>query len=156
MRCPHCQSTIPDGTGPCPVCGRPVASRPDEGILEPELVGHDPAPGQGRPTPGWNAEENPQSLGFTRIFYTSFPAGNGIPSGCYPTIITLALALAAGVSYGLLASIGFLVFAAIGRAVTFTLTVKSLMSGRAVNPWVFHILSWAFCWFLVAWLSGNV
>lgn len=157
MRCPHCHADVPDGTTPCPVCGQPT-SRPDE-VLEPELVDdrHQPLrPGPFSGHPGDGTAGAGGNGGFSRIFYTTFPSGQGMPPACLPTIITLALALIAAFEYGLLAAIGFLVFAAIGRAVTFFLTIRHLLEGRFFNPWLPHIITWVVCWLLVAWLSGGL
>lgn len=142
MRCPHCHAEIPDGTAVCPACGRPA--RPNGDVIEPELLD-----GNNRPI-------QPEHRQFSRIFYTTFPSGQGMPPACLPTIVTLALALVAAFQFGLLAAIGFLVFAAIGRALTFFMTIRHLLEGRFFNPWVPHVVTWVVCWLLVAWLSGNL
>ena len=64
--------------------------------------------------------------------------------------------MAAAFKYGILAAIGFLVFAGVGRLITFFLTVQHWMEGKALNPWVLHVVTWGVCWLLVAWLSGDL
>ena len=152
MRCPHFHADIPHGVLACPHCGKAL-NEPE--VLEPELVDE-----QGRPVrQGRAAHESGydswQGSGFTRIFYTSFPGGQGMPPACLPSIVTLVLALLAALNFGLLAGIGFLVFAAIGQVMTFFMTVRHLLEGRFFNPWIPHLLTWLICWMLVAWLSGN-
>ena len=69
-------------------------------------------------------------------------------------IITLALAFAMALKFGLLACIGFLVFAGIARVITFFIQIQTAMMGRPVNPLLLQILSWFCCWSLVAWLAS--
>ena len=153
MRCPLSLADIPDGATTSPPCGKPADDSRGR-VLEPELVDANHHPLRPGRSEGGNAYDS--SGGFTRIFYTTFPGGQGMPPACLPTIITLTLALFAAVRFGLLAAIGFLVFAAVGRAVTFFLTVRHLLEGRFFNPWVPHLVTWVVCWLLVAWLSGNL
>lgn len=150
MRCPHCHADISHGATVCPLCGKNVGESRE--VLEPELVdAHTRPPRLKRTADG----SGYHSSGFTRIAYTSFPGGQGIPPACLPTFVTLILAVAAALQFGLLAGIGFLVFAAIGRIMIFFLTIRHLLQGRFFNPWIPHLLTWFICWMLVAWLSGN-
>ena len=146
MICPNCRAEIPDESLSCPRCGTPF---PLPQAVEAELV-HPDSSG----SPHEEYRQATQSAHFTRIFYTTFPSGRGIPPACLPTFISLGLALAAAFKYGILAAIGFLVFAGIGRLITFFMTVQHWMEGRAINPWILHITTRCFCWLLVAWLSG--
>lgn len=154
MRCPHCHADIPHGVPACPHCGK-SSDKPE--VLEPELVDEQGRPArQGREAHGSGYDSSAGfSTDFTRIFFTSFPSGRGMPPACLPSIVTLVLALLAALNFGLLAGIGFLVFAAIGRVMTFFVTVRHLLEGRFFNPWIPHLLTWLICWMLVAWLSGN-
>ena len=88
--------------------------------------------------------------------WTAWRNFSRIPPACLPTFISLGLALAAAFKYGILAAIGFLVFAGVGRLITFFLTVQHWMEGKALNPWVLHVVTWGVCWLLVAWLSGDL
>ena len=151
MRCPHCHADIPEDASTCPACGKPTDERT---VLEPELVDENHRPL--RPDRPGGGGGHDTSGGFTRIFYTTFPSGRGMPPACLPTIVTLVLALFAAFRFGLLAAIGFLVFAAVGRAITFFLTVRHLLEGRLFNPWIPHLVTWVVCWLLVAWLSGDM
>lgn len=138
MRCPSCNADLPDSASRCPSCGRPA-------VLEPELLGPDST----RRAPFGPA-------GFQRVFYSTFPSPALFSaSGCLPMLITLTLALAALIMYGLLAAIGFLVFTAIGRMLTLILSLRPMLEGRPVRPWLLHIGTWLLCWLLVAWLSGT-
>jgi len=74
--------------------------------------------------------------------------------GCLPGVITLILIMATALQFGILAAIGFTVFVGVGRAVTFYLGIQQALKGRPVHPWLGHIVTWAICWLLVAWLSG--
>lgn len=150
MRCPHCHADIPDDASSCPVCGGPTNRR--DKVVEPELVDENHRPVR----PGGGNDYGNSSAGFTRMFYTTFPSGQGMPPACLPTMVTLALALVAAFRFGVLAAIGFLVFAAIGRAITFFLTVRHLLEGRFFNPWIPHLVTWVVCWLLVGWLSGDL
>ena len=88
MRCPHCHADIPDGASPCPRCGKPADDSRGR-VLEPELVDANHHPLRPGRSEGGNAYDS--SGGFTRIFYTTFPGGQGMPPACLPTIITLTL-----------------------------------------------------------------
>jgi hypothetical protein len=69
-------------------------------------------------------------------------------------IATLALAFVMGIQYGLLACIGFLVFSAIARGITFLVNLQLALAGRPLNPLLLQIISWFCCWSLVAWLAS--
>ncbi|MCH5277155.1 MAG: hypothetical protein J1E80_04885 [Desulfovibrionaceae bacterium] len=151
MRCPHCHADMPHDARACPHCGKTPDER--DKILEPELVDeHMPPTHPGRAAHGGGYGTSP---GFTRIFYTSFPGEQAMPPACLPTITTLILALLASLNFGLLAGIGFLFFAALGRAMIFFMSIRHLLEGRFFNPWIPHLLTWFICWMLVAWLSGH-
>lgn len=152
MRCPYCHTDIPHDALACPHCGKGIGESRDK-VLEPELVDDRDRPARLNQTARGNDYDF--SGGFTRVFSASFPGGQGMPPACLPTIVTLILALLAALNFGLLAGIGFLVFAAIGRAMTFFMTIRHLLEGRFFNPWIPHLLTWLICWMLVAWLSGN-
>ena len=100
MICPNCRAEIPDESLSCPRCGTPF---PLPRVVEAELV-HPDSSG----SPHEEYRQATQSAHFTRIFYTTFPSGRGIPPACLPTFISLGLALAAAFKYGILAAIGFL------------------------------------------------
>jgi hypothetical protein len=107
----------------------------------------DDGPEAGRPA----REKDP----FTRVFYTSFFTGQGVPAGCVPSFVSLGLALLMAFAHGPLAGIGFLVFTALGRAFTFFLIIRYFLEGRHVNPRLFLIANWVFCWLLTVWLAGG-
>ncbi len=75
MRCPHCHADIPDGASPCPRCGKPADDSRGR-VLEPELVDANHHPLRPGRSEGGNAYDS--SGGFTRIFYTTFPGGQGL------------------------------------------------------------------------------
>ena len=149
MICPNCHAEIPDDSSACSSCGTPIL-RPK--VIEPEVLSGEDPYGNMRGA----YRENPGNARFTRVFYTTFPSDRGIPPACLPTFISLGLALAAAFKYGILAAIGFLVFAGVGRLITFFMTIRNWMEGRAINPWVLHVATWCLCWLLVAWPSGDL
>ena len=69
--------------------------------------------------------------------------------------ITLALIIIAGIQFGLLASIGFMVFHAIGSVLNSMREMRSMLAGNPPNPWPGRILSWTISFLLVGWLSGG-
>lgn len=72
----------------------------------------------------------------------------------FPTwIITFALALGILFEFGLLVLISFLVFMLIGKGVTLYLTMKNLMQGRKINPWIYDIAVWGISLLVVVALS---
>ena len=151
MICPNCRAEIPDDRQACTTCGTPILHPRvvDAEIIPPDHAGQSDAQDT-------QYRHAPQGVHFSRVFYTTFPSREGIPPACLPTFISLGLALAAAFKYGILAAIGFLVFAGVGRLITFFLTVQHWMEGKALNPWVLHVVTWGVCWLLVAWLSGDL
>ena len=57
--------------------------------------------------------------------------------------------------FGLLASIGFMVFHAIGSVLNSMREMRSMLAGNPPNPWPGRILSWTISFLLVGWLSGG-
>ena len=55
----------------------------------------------------------------------------------------------------LLASIGFMVFHAIGSVLNSLREMRSMLAGNPPNPWPGRILSWTISFLLVGWLSGG-
>jgi len=102
-----------------------------------------------------NHEQQEGQGGFyhRHVVFTSTGASQMLPS-CQMGLITLALAFAMGLQFGLLACIGFLVFAGIARVVTFLINIQLAVQGRPLNPLFLQILSWFCCWSLVAWLAS--
>ena len=118
MICPNCRAEIPDDSQACTTCGTPILHPRvvDAEIIPPDHAGQSDAQDT-------QYRHAPQGVHFSRVFYTTFPSREGIPPACLPTFISLGLALAAAFKYGILAAIGFLVFAGVGRLITFFLTV---------------------------------
>lgn len=138
MHCPNCHASIPDDSQSCPNCGQPVIHVRE--VVDAEIVD--------------NSRTGQQSGGFHQRVVFMHSNNNQLLPSCQMGIITLALAFAMGLKFGLLASIGFLVFAGIARVLTFVINLQLAMMGRAVNPLVLQILSWFCCWSLVAWLAS--
>ena len=146
MICPNCRHDIPDSSSSCPQCGTP--------ILHPRVIDAEVVNSSGPEREVKDAQyEAPRQTHFTRVFYTTFPGGNGgggtLPTSCLPTMITFGLALAVLLKYDLAYAIAFLVFAGIGRGITFFMTIQHWMQGRSVNPWMLHIVTWGICWALI-------
>lgn len=73
--------------------------------------------------------------------------------GCLPGLITLLLAGASAVQFGLLSAIAFLVFYALGSGMGFFWRVRCLMQGKNISPWFFRVGAWLVASLLVVWLS---
>ena len=138
MLCPNCHADIPDNSTSCPRCGQPVIHVRE--VVDAELVDH---PRQEQTGRGFHQ----------RVVFMQSHSSQILPS-CQMGIITLALAFAMGLKFGLLASIGFLVFAGIARVITFAVNIQLMMMGRSINPLILQIVSWFCCWSLVAWLAS--
>lgn len=139
MNCPNCHAGIPDDSKACPYCGQPVIHVRE--VVDAELVNN----------PGSREQHGG---GFhQRVVYMQSNAGQILPS-CQMGIITLALAFAMGLKFGLLACIGFLVFAGIARVITFLINIQMAMMGRPIHPLILQIVSWFCCWSIVAWLAS--
>ncbi|WP_418764290.1 zinc-ribbon domain-containing protein [Mailhella sp.] len=138
MHCPNCHASIPDDSQSCPHCGQPVIHVRE--VVDAEIVDHPRSEQRGG--------------GFHQRVVFMQSNGNQILPSCQMSIITLALAFAMGLKFGLLACIGFLVFAGIARILTFAINLQLAMMGRSINPLVLQIFSWFCCWSLVAWLAS--
>ena len=97
-----------------------------------------------------NASSRPRSS--TTAVTTA--GARGLTAGLAPGI-TLALIIIAGIQFGLLASIGFMVFHAIGSVLNSMREMRSMLAGNPPNPWPGRILSWTISFLLVGWLSGG-
>ncbi len=137
MLCPNCHADIPDNSTSCPSCGQPVIHVRE--VVDAELMDR-----PGREQHGTFHQ---------RVVFMQSHSNQILPS-CQMGIITLALAFAMGLKFGLLACIGFLVFAGIARVITFAVNIQLMMMGRSINPLILQIVSWFCCWSLVAWLAS--
>lgn len=147
MNCPNCRNPLPDDCTSCPNCGQAVI-RPRE-VIDAEIVGS-PA----REKQQYQEQGRTAGGGYYRhVVFTQSGPNQMLPS-CQMGLITLALAFAMGLQFGLLACIGFLVFAGIARVATFLINIQLAMVGRPINPLILQILSWFCCWSLVAWLAS--
>lgn len=138
--------------------------RDDERVIEAEIIhdGHDDGrarggygqgPHSGRAWDHFRDSRSPWNGGMR--FQTVWTSGPGRSAGLAPGI-TLALIIIAGIQFGLLASIGFMVFHAIGSILNSMREMRSMLAGRAPNPWPGRILSWSISFLLVGWLSGGI
>ena len=144
MNCPNCQASLPDESRSCPNCGQPVIHVRE--VIDGELVDSPSVQQQYQ-------EESHNGGAYRHVVFTSTNLNNVMPS-CQMGIATLALAFVMGIQYGLLACIGFLVFSAIARGITFLLNLQLALAGRPLNPLLLQIISWFCCWSLVAWLAS--
>ncbi len=147
MNCPNCKASIPDDSRSCPHCGQPVIHARE--VIDAELVGSP----QTRHEQYREQQSSGQGGFYRHVVFTSTGGNQMLPS-CQMGIITLALAFVMGLQFGLLACIGFLVFAGIARVITFLINVQLAMMGRPLSPLLLQILSWFCCWSLVAWLAS--
>ena len=148
MNCPNCNASIPDDSRSCPKCGLAVIHARE--VIDAELVDSPQSQEQQYyEQPGGNQG------GFyhRHVVFTSSTANQMLPS-CQMSLVTLALAFAMGLQFGLLACIGFLVFSGIARVITFLVNIQLALQGRPLNPLFLQILSWFCCWSLVAWLAS--
>lgn len=138
-------------------------SRDDERVIEAEIIhdGCDDGRGQGpyghSCRGGYGQEQfrgsrSPWNGGLH--FQTIWTSGGSRQAGLAPGI-TLALIIIAGIQFGLLASIGFMVFHAIGSVLNSMREMRSMLAGNPPNPWPGRILSWTISFLLVGWLSGG-
>lgn len=137
MLCPNCHADIPDNSTSCPRCGQPVIHVRE--VVDAELMD---SPGREQ-----------HGTFHQRVVFMQSHSNQILPS-CQMGIITLALAFAMGLKFGLLACIGFLVFAGIARVITFAVNIQLMIMGRSINPLILQIVSWFCCWSLVAWLAS--
>jgi len=149
MNCPNCNASIPDDSRSCPKCGQPVIHARE--VIDAELVD---SPQTSQHTQYHDQQEGSQGGFYHRhVVFSSSSASQMLPS-CQMGLITLALAFAMGLQFGLLACIGFLVFSGIARVLTFLINIQLAIQGRPLNPLFLQILSWFCCWSLVAWLAS--
>ncbi|MBQ5727394.1 MAG: zinc-ribbon domain-containing protein [Mailhella sp.] len=149
MNCPNCNAIIPDDSRSCPKCGQPVIHARE--VIDAELVD---APQTREQQQYYEQSEGSQGGFYHRhVVFSSSSASQVLPS-CQMGLITLALAFVMGMQYGLLACIGFLVFAGIARVITFLVNIQLALQGRPLNPLFLQVASWFCCWSLVAWLAS--
>jgi hypothetical protein len=148
MNCPNCHAAIPDDSRSCPNCGQPVIRTRE--VIDAELVD---SPQVQQQQYQQYQQADGQNGFYRHVVFTSGNANQIMPS-CQMGIITLALAFVMGLKFGLLACIGFLVFAGIARVVTFLINIQMALMGRPINPLLLQIASWFCCWSLVAWLAS--
>ena len=149
MNCPNCNASIPDDSRSCPKCGQTVIHARE--VIDAELVD---SPQTSQQTQYYDQQEGSQGGFYHRhVVFSSSSASQMLPS-CQMGLITLALAFAMGLQFGLLACIGFLVFSGIARVLTFLINIQLAIQGRPLNPLFLQILSWFCCWSLVAWLAS--
>lgn len=149
MNCPNCKASIPDDSRSCPKCGQPVIHARE--VIDAELVD---APQTAQQQQYYEQQSSGQGGFYRHVVFTSGAGNNAMMPSCQMSIITLALAFVMGLQFGLLACIGFLVFAGIARVLTFLINIQLAMMGRPLNPLLLQIASWFCCWSLVAWLAS--
>ncbi len=142
MNCPNCHAHIPDDSPACPDCGQSVI-RPRT-VIDPEIINDE------------NKEDSHQreNRSFYRHMVFTQSHNNPLLPSCQMSLITIGLAFAMGLSYGVLAFIGFLVFACIARVLTVLINVQAIIMGRPLPPLILQFLSWFCCWALVSWLAS--
>ena len=138
-------------------------SRDDERVIEAEIIHDSCDDGRGQGPYGrscrggygqeqFRGSRSPWNGGLH--FQTIWTSGSSRQAGLAPGI-TLALIIIAGIQFGLLASIGFMVFHAIGSVLNSMREMRSMLAGNPPNPWPGRILGWTISFLLVGWLSGG-
>ncbi len=124
-------------------------------VIEPEVVGSQSS--------GNSYEQRSSEWsqnGSTFRSFTFKQGGSGASFGgvsndsCLPGMITLGIALSLGIQFGLLASIGFFVFYAIGSAISFFTVMRRMVEGRPISPWVGRVLVWLISAFVTVSLAS--
>ncbi len=136
----------------CPADLEKMSADKEQIIIEPEVVRphnahHNQSHGQ------WSSEQN--NSGFKMWTFQQYGGLNSRSNGsCLPSFITLGIALSLGVQFGILASIGFLVFYAIASAISFAISVRRMAQGQSPLLWFGRVAVWLICIFLTVTLAS--
>ena len=166
--CPHCGRESTSSTPPCSQCpdkNLPMASEPmnktythNAEVIEPEIVLADDSQQNNKQ---WSQENSQQQHGNFRFTTWTFGqqgnvfAGAAQSASCLPGIITLSIAIFLGINFGLLASLGFFVFYAIGSALSFIITLQRAMRAQQTNTWINRALVWIISTAITIGLAGG-
>ncbi len=157
--CPHCGRESNSTQQRCSACPADLVSKQDlqgaghkHQVIEPEVVDSNRANYEQKRAQ-WSHEQSSSNFKVW-TFNQSGGLGSRNNDSCLPGLITIGIALSLLVQYGLLASIGFLVFYAIGSAIGFFVIMRNLMQGRAMSPWVMRVVIWLICAFITIGLAG--
>lgn len=150
----------------------PPNRRPVEGrVFDAEVVGPDEREGESGGSrhadqTGGNAWGQDSASG-ARFYRVGGTFGNGAGFGrvwtatdadgntCLAPCVTFALFFVCLSQFGLLAGIGFAVFHVAGSIAGSIRSMRRLMEGRPVNPWVWRLGNWFVSFMLTAWLAGG-
>ncbi len=156
--CAHCGREYNSSKPRCEKCPsglvaqeQNVNTEQEHQVIEPEVV---------RPHGGQYEQSHSEwsQGGATFKTWTFNQNGSGFRASandsCLPGLITLGIALSLGVQFGLLASIGFFVFYAVGSAISFFVNMRRMVEGRPMSPWIGRIIVWLVCIFITASLAG--
>ncbi len=141
--CQHCGREYNSSRPRCENCPTSIVSQKQENtvqyeVIEPEVVGGSSG--------GYYEQSQSQWSGATFKSWTFNQQGTGFGTtsnaSCLPSLITFAIFLSIGIQYGLLASIGFLVFYALGSGINFFASMRRMVEGKAVSPWIGRVVVW--------------
>lgn len=149
MKCPFCNEILENGY--CKRCQRQIhelyrhpKKNKEDDVLEPEIV--DEHGGEQSREYGQRFRQGPI---FTQYTFNNINVNNS----CLTGIISLALIFFVFLQMGFLAALGFAFFTAIGKIISFVITVKSLLNGKFIPPVALDVAIWVISYCLVAWLA---
>jgi len=151
MKCPDCN--IETNENPCPQCGRRLDSsqldmhkNQKNEVLEPEIVDDNDT---------WNRQNNYHQQGQAGNSHRNFIFVNpqfNMNASCLPSFISLFLAILVFFQLGFLATLGFVFFLIIGKAISFYIMIKNLSKGKLIPPILLDCVVWALAYSFVVWL----
>ncbi len=155
--CPHCgreSNSAKPRCANCPADLQPTKkdTNSEHYVIEPEVVQNNSS-AYNRSRTQWSNEQG--SSGFKMWTFQQYGGVNSRANdSCLPGFITMGIALSLAVQFGLLASIGFLVFYALGSAIGFVINMRRMVQGQKPTTWITRILVWFVCVLLTVALAG--
>ncbi len=155
--CPHCGRESNSSKPRCTSC--PVdlekstyADSHAQNVIEPEIV-RTKGSSYNQDHNEWSNEQGGPSFKMWTFQQYGGLNSRGTDS-CLPGFITLGIALALAIQYGILASIGFFVFYAIGSAISFVMTMRRMVEGKLISLWFTRAVVWLVSAFITISLAG--
>ncbi len=155
--CPYCGRESNSSKPRCSSCPVDIENTQQvenkaQNVIEPEVVRTNNS-NYNQSQTEWSNEQS--GSGFKMWTFQQYGGlssrGNG---SCLPGFITLGIALSLGFQFGLLATIGFLVFYAIGSAISFVVTMRRVVEGKLISLWFTRVVVWLVSAFITVSLAG--